>query len=179
MACKQLWIGALLLPLMAVAAEPAQPAQSVVPGNPEAPIPASPNLAQTFDLRSSAVREVVRATASTQASADVRFEPVKRDKPDLAEALRVERPAKRREAAPRLPDRPPPCDGFFSCGLETLLGHNDNDFDDEQYARQQKNVLMNQGSFTDKSNCDACQSQAPPALSRTSGASTELRPDQP
>ncbi len=127
------------------------------------------------------MRNVVRATASTQSGTFNRIEPAPRAKPTLAEPLTQEyppAPPPRREATPRLPGPPPSCDGFFSCGIETLLGLHDHDFEDQQeYERQERNRLMNQGSFTDKSGCEACAPQAAPNLYQTSGTGTELRPD--
>jgi hypothetical protein len=73
-------------------------------------------------------------------------------------------------AAPRLPDRPPRCDGFFTCGIETLLGLGD--FDDELYGRVERNRLMNQGSFTNSSKINASI-----PLPRPPGDSGPLRPE--
>ena len=63
------------------------------------------------------------------------------------------------------------------CAAQPLRLH-DHDFEDQQeYERQERNRLMNQGSFTDKSGCEACAPQATPNLYQTSGTGTELRPD--
>ncbi len=118
------------------------------------------------------MRNVIRAAASTQMATDYRVEPSKPDRaePDLAAALREDKPkVVRKEPAPRLPERPPPCDGFWSCGLETLLGLED--FDDEVYARVQRDRLMNQGSFTDSSKINASV-----GLPRSPGDVGPLRP---
>lgn len=71
----------------------------------------------------------------------------------------------RREPTPRLPDRPAPCNSFWSCGLETIPGLQEQDFEDEQhYARQERERLMNQASIIDKSGCQACSSPGDPNL---------------
>lgn len=117
--------------------------------------------ATVFDLRSATVRDVVRQSASQVVSTyrpDSAI-PARSDtpRPDplhsearIAAALRVGAPkVTTPRPAPRLPQRPPPCDGFISCGIESLLGLED--FDDESYGRVERNRLMNQGSFMDSS----------------------------
>ena len=131
------------------AAEPQPSANAApatdIPARPDTTVSAAPG----FDLRSPAVRDIVRSTAATQGGTGYRLEVSRpsRTDADIAASLREERPVVAKPAAPRLPDRPPPCDGFWSCGIETLLGLED--FDDETYARVQRDRLMNQGSFTD------------------------------
>lgn len=154
----------LLLPSMLPAAEPAPGEAPPVTQNESSDSGTRP-LAQAFDLRGGAARNVIRTTAATQSNTDFRVAPAARLKPDLAAALKVEHPVPRPEPLPRLPQRPQPCNGFWSCGLETLLGLPDHDFEDEQaYARQERHRLMNQGSFTDKSGCEACSSPMDPNL---------------
>lgn len=133
MARKLLLTGILLLPLgsMAWATEP--------------PAPAAPNKpAASFDLKSAAVQNILRATVATQVSTTYRVEPESREKPDLAASLRVDRPVPAKPDEPRLPERTR-CNGFLSCGVETLLGLTD---DEELYARRFRERLMNQGSIT-------------------------------
>jgi hypothetical protein len=152
----------LLLPSILLAAEPAPTALAPAPTRDDAAKAASTPLRTAFDLRGSAVRELVRVTAARQSDTGYRIESTAPAKQDLAEALKQERPAPRRPTKPRLPDRRPGCDGFLSCGIETLLGLHDDDGEvDEEYGRRERHRLMNEGSFTDKSACEACQ--APPA----------------
>jgi hypothetical protein len=150
---------ALWLPLTppAWAEEPAAPARAPTAAE-TVGVPDAAPLAQTFDLRGARVREVIRTTLSTQASSDYRIEPAAEltQQQKLVAALEQDPPMvhkKAATAAPRLPDRPPPCDGFISCGIETLLGLED--FDDETYGRVERNRLMNQGSFNDRSSINA------------------------
>jgi len=91
------------------------------------------------------MQNILRAAVATQASTTYHAEPVRREKPDLAEALRVDRPAPPKPDEPRLPERTQ-CNGFLSCGLETVLGLAD---DADLYARQPRDRLMHQGSITD------------------------------
>jgi hypothetical protein len=130
---NSLWIGILVLSLsqMAWAKDP--------------PATAGPRATLSFDLKSEAVQKILRSTVATQTSTTYRVEPRRHEKPDLAEALNVDRPAPVRAAEPRLPERPKECQGFLSCGIETLLGATD---DEEEYARQLRHRLMNQGSIT-------------------------------
>jgi hypothetical protein len=133
MARNSLWTGILVLSLgsMAWAADP--------------PATASLNTTPSFDLKSEGVQKILRATVATQTSTTHRVEPQRREKPDLAEALNADRPAPVKPDEPRLPERAPECQGFVSCGIETLLGGTD---DEEEYARQLRHRLMNQGSIT-------------------------------
>jgi hypothetical protein len=159
------WIGALLLPLTlnALATEPPASASSTrtAPSDTRATL-----LASSFDLRGTRVQEVVRATASTQASYGY-FEPRNSPSPNskLAAALRYERPVARKPPAPRIPDPTltPPCDGFWSCGLEVLLDRSDLSREDERdlYARQLRHRLMQQGSFTYSTDTDAGVPRSP------------------
>ncbi|HUQ11008.1 MAG TPA: hypothetical protein VM146_11895 [Steroidobacteraceae bacterium] len=152
------WIGALLLPLTltAWATEPSstpEPTEATDVGSARAA-----SRANAFDLRGANVRDIVRSAAATQSASDYRIEPPKtqpRTDAELAALLRQEKPAVERKppSKPRLPDRPPPCDGFVSCGVETLLGLGDTD--EESYGRVERNRLMNQGSFTDRSSINA------------------------
>lgn len=153
------WLCALLLPLtmMAGAAEPSRAGAPSAAERIEEPAATTP-LAQSFDLRGANVRQVLRAAAATQANYDFRVEPEKALGAGAAldAALRTPYPpAKKKKPAakPQLPRRPPSCDGPISCGVETLLGLGD--ADDELYARVERNRLMNQGSFTDKSGFNA------------------------
>jgi hypothetical protein len=171
MARKLPWLGALL-PLALVtsgwAAEPAPDAGAKLEHDqPEPP---------GFDLRSESVRKLVQATASTQANTDYRIED-SRPSPtqkDLTEGLRRQSPpvVKEEPPLPRLPERPPRCDGFWSCGIEALLGVED--YDDEVYGRVLRNRLMNQGSFTDSSKIH--QSVSLPVSSGAQGDTGPLRP---
>lgn len=166
MAYKHYWTGALLPLAIATVACGAEPATDTL-AKPESDRPAP-----GFELRSESVRTVIRTAASTQMATDYRVETSKpvRVQPDIAAALRQDKPqVVRKESVPRLPERPPPCDGFWSCGLETLLGLED--FDDEVYARVQRDRLMNQGSFTDSSKINASV-----ALPRSPGDVGPLRP---
>jgi hypothetical protein len=124
---RRQWPAALLLPLamMAGAAESdrtnATPAAERVDGGPAA----TTALAQAFDLRAAKVQQVLRAAAATQANHDFRIEPQKSQIADevLEATLRTPYPpAKKRKPAPkpRLPSRPPSCDGPISCGVEAL-----------------------------------------------------------
>ena len=161
-----------MLPLtLAVGARAAEPAPSEVVQTESSQLAPAPG----FDLRSESVRNVLKATAATQASYEHRIETAPREKPDLAAVLRErpEPPAKRETTKPRLPDRPPPCDGFFSCGLEVLLGLED--FDDELYGRVERQRLMNQGSFTDSSKINASVG-LPISSSAARAASGPLQP---
>jgi hypothetical protein len=168
---KVSWLGALL-PLALVtsgwAAEPAPDVGATVEqGQPEPP---------GFDLRSESVRKLVQATAATQANTEYRIETTKppRTQADLIEALRRQGPpvVKEEPPAPRLPERPPPCDGFWSCGIEALLGVKD--YDDEVYGRVMRHRLMNQGSFTDSSKIH--QSVPLPVSPGAQGDTGPLRP---
>jgi hypothetical protein len=133
MARNSLWAGILMLSLgsMAWAKDP--------------PAPATPKPTPSFDLKSEAVQKILRATVATQASTTYRVEPLRREKPDLAAVLNADRPAPVKPDEPRLPERAAACQGFVSCGIETLLGGTD---DEEEYARQLRHRLMNQGSIT-------------------------------
>lgn len=129
-----------------------------------------------FDFRSEAVRKLVQATAATQSNTDYRIEASKPSgtQKDLTEALRRPGPpvVKEEPPEPRLPERPPPCDGFWSCGIEALLGLED--FDDEVYGRVERHRLMNQGSFTDSSKIHQSVSLPVPA-----GAQDDTGPLRP
>jgi hypothetical protein len=154
------WLVALLLPLTLTAAAAEPTADASVPTAVEHQ-PGEPDRtdAPAFDFRSTNVREIVRATAATQASSDYRVESAPRAKPDLVAALKQNRPAPRKpKRAPRLPGPPPSCDGFISCGVETLLGLNDSDdqYEYEQlYARVNRDRLMRQGAFTSWNDVEA------------------------
>ena len=173
MAREHLWIGALL-PLALVtsswAAEPPTNAGAEARIEQDQPVPPG------FDLRSEAVRKLVRVTASTQANIDYRIEDSKPSSTQkgLTEALRRPGPpvVEEEPPAPRLPERPPRCDGFWSCGIEALLGVED--YDDEVYGRVLRNRLMNQGSFTDSSKIH--QSVALPVSPGAQGDTGPLRP---
>jgi hypothetical protein len=174
------WMGVLLLPLtmMTGAAEPTRTsvptAAERVVGGPAA----TTSLAQAFDLRGANVQQVLRAAASTQANYDYRIETEKTPSADavLEAALRTPYPTlkkKKPAAKPRVPSRPPSCDGPISCGVETLLGLGD--FDEELYGRVERNRLMNQGSFTDRSKIDA-SIQMPMSQQEMQSAGRPLRP---
>lgn len=149
------WTFALLLSLTltAGAAEPTASGSDPGAAGPAANAPAATASAPAFDLRGASVREVVRATAASQASYDYRVEPPRRPKPDLAAALRHDRPLpppKPRAPKPRLPDPQPSCADFITCALKTVLGLDDEeDYRlDATYQRAQRDRLMNQGAFT-------------------------------
>ena len=177
MARKLHWIGALL-PLALVtsgwASEPTPNAGA--DADTDARIEQDQPVPPGFDLRSEAVRKLVQATASTQANTDYRIEDSKPSptQKDLSESLRRQRPpvVKEEPPQPRLPERPPPCDGFWSCGIEALLGVED--YDDEVYGRVLRNRLMNQGSFTDSSKIH--QSVSLPVSPGAQGDTGPLRP---
>ena len=156
----------MALTLNAWAAEPPAGASST---KTDAPAPSDVHatpLARSFDLRGPRVQQVVRATASMLASPG-HLEPAKPPSPasDLAAALRYERPVARKPPAPRIPDPrlTPPCDGFWSCGLEVLLDRSDLSRQDErdQYDRQLRHRLMQQGSFTYSPDSDAGVPRSP------------------
>lgn len=161
-----------MLPLaLTVGAWAADPAATAAQAGPDqtAPLP-------TFDLKSESVRNLVRAAADTQSNSNYRVETAPRQKPDLAAILRqpAESRPKRETPKPQLPDRPPPCDGFISCGIETLLGLED--FDDAVYDRVARHRLMNQGSFTDSSKINASVGMPNPSAGASAGPP---RPRQP
>lgn len=168
---KHRWSAALLSLVVVAGAWGAEPTPSAVQAMPDQLAPSI-----GFDLKSESVRNLVRAAAATQSGSNYRIEPAPRQKQDLAAILR-ERPASpppREKARPRLPERPPPCDGFISCGIESLLGLED--FDDELYDRVARHRLMNQGSFTDSSKINASVGMPNPSAGSSAGP---LRPRQP
>ena len=114
-----------------------------IPGHGARATRATPKPTPSFDLKSEAVQNVLRATVATQTSTTYRVEPL-RHEPDPAEALKADRPAPAKPDEPRLPERTE-CQGLLSCGIATLLGGTD---DEEEYARQLRDRLMNQGSIT-------------------------------
>jgi hypothetical protein len=174
------WLGALLLPLAVTAGgtEPAPGVSAAAPVESSPGEPATTAAAEAFDLHGENLRRIIRATASTQASSGYRIEA--REPPStqarLAEAVRQDLPAVKKQAPnPRLPDRPPPCDSFFSCAIDTLLGIDD--FDDALYNRVERDRLMKQGSFTNSNPNAAIALPMSPAEMREAGA--PVRPAQP
>jgi hypothetical protein len=171
------WIGALLLSstLTAGAAEPSSTSAPAAAESADAATAAAP-LARSLDLRGADVRAVVRATASTQAAIDYHIEraaPPERTDAELATTLKTPVVAEKRPYKVLLPVRPAKCDGFVSCGIETLLGLED--FDDNTYGRVQRHRLMNEGSFMDKSSINASVPM-PKTPEETQEATRQVRP---
>ena len=129
------WLG-LVLPLVALsalAAEPAVQADAAVPASRTHDPQTPSSLAETFDLHGANVRKIVRDTASSQGDSNYRIDvPAPRIKPTLAELMvsKGTEGAKLTSTTPRLPEKTE-CDGFWSCGVESLLGL---DEDERQYG---------------------------------------------
>jgi len=170
------WTGALLLSLSlsAGAAEPTARASAPTATEPRVSEPAAQTPALAFDFRGANVREVVRATAASQASHDYRVEPPRRETPDLAAALKQDRstPApKPRAPAPRLPDPQPSCADFISCAVMAVLGLDDDAYEDDQfYQRVNRDRLMNQGVFTSWGKSEAIRLPMTSAEAAAAGA---------
>ena len=169
------WTGALLLSLTltAEAAEPRASASAPTAVEPGASARTDPQTL-AFDLHGANVREVVRATAASQASYDHRVEPPQRAPRDLAAALRQERStpvAKPSAPKPRPPDPQPSCADFIACAVMAVLKLDDDAYEDDQlHQRVNRDRLMNQGAFTSWGKSDAIHLPMTSAEAAVAGA---------